>query len=85
VALLRPPGRIIYLRIRPETAVARLGTARASRPLLAGPDPLGTLRRMLEEREPHYLAADHVIDVDVLDPQEVTLVLVRLADGGWAD
>jgi shikimate kinase len=83
VALLRPPGRIIYLRIRPETALARLGAGRATRPLLAGPDPLRELSRLLAEREPHYLSADHVVDADVLDPQQVTQALVRLAEGGW--
>ena len=82
VALLRPPGRIIYLRIRPETALARLGAERVTRPLLAGPDPLRELGRLLETREPHYLSADHVIDVDVLDPQQVTLAIVQLARGG---
>ena len=82
VALLRPLGRIIYLRIRPETALARLGSARTTRPLLAGPDPLRELGRLLAEREPHYLSADHVIDADVLDPQQLTLAIVQLARGG---
>ena len=83
VALLRPPGRIIYLRIRPETALARLGAAHATRPLLAGPDPLRRLGRLLEEREPHYLSADYVIDADLLDPQQVMHALLQLAQGGW--
>ena len=34
VELLRPPARIIYLRVRPETAIKRLGAERATRPLL---------------------------------------------------
>lgn len=82
MALLRPGARIIYLRIRPETALARLGSTRATRPLLAGPDPLGELTRLLGEREPHYLGADHVVDVDVLDVEGVTVSVLRLAEGG---
>jgi shikimate kinase len=83
VALLRPSGRIIYLKTRPETALARLGAARVTRPLLAGPDPLRELQRLLEEREPHYLSADHTIDADVLDAQGVASALLQLAQGGW--
>ena len=72
VALLRPPARIIYLKVRPETAVARLGPNVSTRPLLARPDPLGELRRLLEEREPLYSAADHTVDTESLTAERVT-------------
>src|SRR5947209_17614424 len=39
VGLVRPPGRIIYLRVLPETALKRLGPMRVARPLLSRPDP----------------------------------------------
>ncbi len=81
VALLRPPGRIIYLRVRPATALARLGSGTETRPLLRGADPLSALRLLLERREPHYLAADHVLDVDMFDPQWVAEQVARLASG----
>ncbi|HEU4641920.1 MAG TPA: shikimate kinase [Gemmatimonadaceae bacterium] len=81
VALLRPPGRIIYLRVSPDVALLRMGSAHHVRPLLRAPDPLAELRRLLAEREPAYLRADHVLDVDVLDLQGVTLALSRLAEG----
>ena len=79
VALLRPPGHIIYLRVRPETAIKRLGPERATRPLLMRPDPLGELRRLLQERESLYQAADHVIDTDRLSAQQVMTKVAELA------
>src|SRR5262245_55813717 len=38
VALLRPPAVLVYLRVRPETALKRLAGAAGSRPLLNRPD-----------------------------------------------
>lgn len=85
VALLRPTARIIYLRLRPETALARLGAAALSRPLLRVPDPLAELRRLLERRAAHYLVADHVLDVDLIGVQEVADFVVRVAGSPGAD
>ncbi len=79
VALLRPPGRIIYLKVRPETALARLGPERAARPLLNRPDPLGELKRLHEQRHALYEQADHAVDTDRLTIQEVTDKVVALA------
>ena len=79
VALLRPPGRIIYLKVKPETAIARLGDERTTRPLLMRPDPLGELKRMLMQREPMFVTADHVIDTERLKPQQVVEEVLALA------
>ena len=79
VALLRPPAQIVYLRVRPETALARLGAERSSRPLLMRPDPLGELRRLFDQRRPHYERADHVIDVELLDVEEVIKRVAAIA------
>src|SRR5258708_29500184 len=49
VGLVRPPAQIVYLRLRPQTALARLGPQRATRPLLMGPDPLCEVKRLLAE------------------------------------
>src|SRR5918911_204368 len=81
VALLRPPGVIVYLRVRPETAIKRLGPERANRPLLMRPDPLGELKRLLEQRKAAYEAADHVIDTEALTAQEVAEKVIQLASG----
>ena len=79
VALLRPPGRIIYLKVKPETALARIGDERGTRPLLMRPDPLGELKRMLLQREPMFGGADHVIDTEQLKLQQVVEEVLKLA------
>ncbi|MEO5589701.1 MAG: shikimate kinase [Gemmatimonadaceae bacterium] len=71
VALLRGSGRIIYLRVTPEVLVTRLATARVRRPLLEGPDPLGTLAEMYEARRAFYEDADLVIETEVFDRKQL--------------
>jgi shikimate kinase len=80
VALLRPTGRIIYLRAAPETLVARLETARVRRPLLEGSDPLDTLTKMYEQRRPLYEEADLVIETEVFDRKELIEQVRRYAE-----
>jgi shikimate kinase len=72
VALLKPPAKLVYLRVRPETALKRLGTAAGGRPLLNRPDPLGELNKLLEERRTAYQAADLEIGTELLTPEQVT-------------
>ena len=79
VALLRPPGRIIYLKVKPDTAFTRIGAERTSRPLLMRPDPLGELKRLLMQREPMFVKADHVIDTEKLKPEQVVEQVLKLA------
>jgi shikimate kinase len=79
VALLRPPGRIIYLKVKPETAMKRIGDERGTRPLLMRPDPLGELKRLLKQREPMFIKADHVIDTEKLKAQQVVEQVMKLA------
>jgi len=52
------PGTLcVWLQVSPEEAVRRAGAAPGERPLLAGPDPLGAVRRLLAERERFYARA----------------------------
>jgi shikimate kinase len=81
VRLIRPPARLIYLRLRPETALKRLGSERSTRPLLMRPDPLGELRRLLDARKAAYESADHVIEAELLDVEEVIKRVSSLALG----
>jgi shikimate kinase len=81
VRLIRPPARLIYLRLRPETALKRLGSERSTRPLLMRPDPLGELRRLLDARRAAYESADHVIEAELLDVEEVIKRVSSLALG----
>jgi len=78
VALLRPPGRIIYLKVKPETAMKRIGPERATRPLLMRPDPLGELKRMLKQREPMFEKADSTIDTERLKVEQVVEQVIQL-------
>ena len=72
VALLKPPAKLIYLRVRPETALSRLGSTVGTRPLLSRPDPLAELQRLLEARRAAYQSADLEIGAENLTPQQVT-------------
>ncbi len=78
-ALLRPPARMIYLRVKAEVAIGRILRGRRIRPLLQTADPLETLRKLLAEREAGYLEADHVIDVEVVKSQQLIATITRLA------
>ena len=71
VVLLRPPARFIYLRVKLETAIKRLGPERSTRPLLVRPDPLGELRRLFEARKAAYEGADQTVDTERLTVQQV--------------
>ena len=77
--LLRPPAMLVYLKVRPEAAMARMGSAAAERPLLRRPDPVGELRRLLEARESLYLKSDHTVSTDRMTFQQVVEGIVALA------
>ena len=79
VRLLRPPGQLIYLKVRPETALKRLGGRATTRPLLNRPDPVGELKRILEQRKGAYEAADYVIDTERFEPQRVIDQVAEIA------
>ncbi len=79
VSMLRPPARIIYLKVTPEIALKRLGSEVGTRPLLNRPDPIGELRRLLGQREEAYLTADYAINTDVMKPQAVVEAIAKLA------
>jgi shikimate kinase len=81
ITLVRPPSRLVYLRVRPETALRRLGPMRSMRPLLTRPDPLGELKRLLEARKAAYESADHVVDTELFDLQRVIESIRELAPG----
>ena len=79
VSLLRPPGRLIYLRVHPATALKRLGANRALRPLLSRPDPLVEMERLYRERREAYEAADATIDTELYGMQRVIEMVAELA------
>jgi shikimate kinase len=78
VALIRPRAKLVYLKLTPRTALARLGAGRSTRPLLMRPDPLGELSRLLGERGDLYELSDVVIDVELLSLQRVIELIIQL-------
>lgn len=80
VALLRPPSRLVYLKVSPRTAAYRLRRTHRSRPLLRH-DPHGALERLFEARRLAYEAADLVLDTEVLERQQVIESIVALVSG----
>jgi shikimate kinase len=72
VAMLRPPAVMVYLRIRPEAALQRLGGSAGGRPLLNRPDPLAELKSLFDSRKAAYLSADLEVGTETLTPQQVT-------------
>ena len=59
------PGTLaVWLRVSPDEAVRRAAQAPGERPLLAGADPLGAVRRLLSARQGAYARADLHIDTD---------------------
>ena len=59
------PGTLcVWLRVSPEEAVRRAAGEPGERPLLAGSDPLGAVRRLLAEREPDYARAHVTLPTD---------------------
>ena len=81
VRMLRPPGQLVYLKVRPETALNRLGSRRMTRPLLTRPDPVGELKKLLIQRHAAYESADHVIDTELFDSQRVIHQVAEIAQG----
>lgn len=65
-----PDAVRVWLRADPETILARLGDATASRPLL-GDDPEAAVRRLLAEREVAYAEAEVTVRTDGLTPVQV--------------
>ena len=78
--LIKSCGIVVWLRARPETLTARVGSG-AGRPLL-DTDPATALRQLDEVRRPLYAElADLVIDVDDLAPATVSALILESVAG----
>lgn len=82
IDLLRPPSRLVYLRISAAESLRRLKRSRNVRPLLATADPSARLHQLLEQRAPLYKGADVVIDVERFEPQRLVEFVATLARDG---
>lgn len=68
---LKDRGIVVYLLTSVERQFARTGRDKR-RPLLNNEDPLGTLQRLMQERDPLYReVADIIIDTDNLTAHQV--------------
>lgn len=84
-ALLGPRAVAVYLRVDPAVAIARMGGATETRPLLAGGDPAEKLAGILARREALYMQSQHTVSVDSMTPEQVASSIVALASSDFAD
>ena len=74
MALMNETGKTVYLKLSPEKLIKRLRPGQDKRPILKGMDSdrmLEFIRRMLPEREPHYMQASMIIDCDALSDDSI--------------
>lgn len=77
--LLQELGYVIWLVAQPETILERTSRNK-DRPLLNNPDPEGTIRNLLEVRNPLYEAAAHLkLETTDLTFSEITTGIVESA------
>ena len=72
VSVLRPPAKLVYLRVKPETALRRLAGEASARPLLNRPDPLAEINKLFVDRKAAYEQADIEVAAEQLVPERVT-------------
>ena len=73
---LKQHALVVYLRASPEVIWQRV-RHHTHRPLLQGPDPLGTIHELLARREPVYLQADVLINAEQRSLREVAQQVVH--------
>ena len=80
----RARSLIIYLKSMVTTAVNRIG-AIETRPLMVAQDPIERMRSLLEQREPFYAQADHIVTTDRTTVEDVVTEVLGVArqKAGW--
>jgi shikimate kinase len=76
---------VIYLKVFPAVAANR-SSGDGTRPLLVGDDPLGRMKKLLDEREPFYKKADiEVFNDSPRTAEQAAEEVVKLAreQAGW--
>ncbi len=66
-------ARSVYMKATPETLLSHIAISKGRRPLLEGksPEELDSfVRQQLQEREPYYSKAQHIVDINILDSYE---------------
>ena len=81
MAYIRSAGESVYLKATPEVLAQHLRMRKVERPLLQGKNDeelLQFIRTSLQEREPYYLQAQHIVDVTLLDNYDKLQISVQL-------
>lgn len=77
---MKQHGNIVYLKASPEYILARVMNETSKRPLMKKVNPselLFFIEKKLKEREPVYLKADHVLDVEALEKNSLNFLQKR--------
>ncbi len=67
----------VWLRVAPDTALARMGGSSTRRPLLEGPDPHTAATALLRQRIAHYSRCAITIETDGRSPEEVAREILQ--------
>jgi shikimate kinase len=84
VRRLKEHGVLICLTARPEIILERT-EGYMHRPLLNTQDPLGSIKRLLEERAEYYKRADYTIDTSDMKIDEVADKIINIMEEQESD
>jgi len=73
---LKEKAFVVCLWASPEKLYERV-KHQSHRPLLNDPDPLGTIRRLLSDREPYYRQADLLVNVETRTTREIVQIILH--------
>jgi shikimate kinase len=79
VAQLAGRSSLVWLKVNPDVALARVRADARTRPLLAHADPRARIRSLNAEREALYSRAPHVIDTERVSLEEAAEWVAKLA------
>lgn len=82
VALLRPPARLVYLRVSPQVAAERIERESEERPLLSGSNLPARIDSLLLDRERAYLTADLTVNAELVVDEVLTQCVAWLVTEG---
>lgn len=90
--LMLTSGLVVCLSARPETILERISHSQGSensakakapvRPLLAGDDPIASIKALLAERAEAYALAHYTVETDDLSPEQVAERVLELCRSG---
>ena len=81
---MKTQGTVIYLKAMPETILKYVKNEQAGRPLIKDMNPAELLlfiQKKLAEREPFYLQANFVLNVEALNKDSLWQLLNKTTNG----